>query len=95
MRQPLATRATRAEHWKLGWSRECFRGPPRGGGWLGPHVTRRAKGRGERGSGAAVSEVVPWLDAVQMPGDVLWVPSQWGHATISLAESVAVAVEYV
>ena len=36
----------------------------------------------------------PWLDVVQKPGDVLYVPSQWQHATISLAESVAVAVEY-
>jgi hypothetical protein len=36
----------------------------------------------------------PWLDVVQRPGDVLYVPSQWQHATISLAESVAVAVEY-
>jgi len=36
----------------------------------------------------------PWLDVIQRPGDVLYVPSQWQHATISLAESVAVAVEY-
>ena len=36
-----------------------------------------------------------WLDVVQRPGDVLYVPSQWQHATISLAESVAVAFEYI
>ena len=36
--QLSATRATRAEHGTLGWSHGCFRGPPRGGGWHGPHV---------------------------------------------------------
>ena len=28
--------AVRAEHGKLGWLAEGYRGPPRGGGWLGP-----------------------------------------------------------
>ena len=37
----------------------------------------------------------PWFDVVQEAGDVLYVPPQWTHATLSLAESVAVAVEYV
>ena len=40
-------------------------------------------------------EAAEWVDVVQRPGDVLWVPELWGHATLSLAESVAVAVEYV
>ena len=38
---------------------------------------------------------VEWLDAVQSAGDLLYVPLQWGHATLSLADSVAVAVEFV
>ena len=37
----------------------------------------------------------PWVDVIQVAGDLLYLPSQWGHATLSLAESVAVAVEYV
>ena len=40
-----ATRATRAEHRTLGWSHGCFRGPPRGGGWHGPHVIARSRQR--------------------------------------------------
>ena len=43
--QLSATRATRAEHGTLGWSHGCFRGPPRGGGWHGPHVIARSRQR--------------------------------------------------
>ena len=37
----------------------------------------------------------PWHDVVQRAGDVLFVPPQWQHSTLSLSESVAVAVEFV
>ena len=37
----------------------------------------------------------PWLDVLQLPGDVLYIPMQWQHTTLSLDESVAVAVEFV
>jgi ribosomal protein L16 Arg81 hydroxylase len=37
----------------------------------------------------------PWLTTVQQPGDALFVPAQWEHATLSLADSVAVAAEFV
>ena len=37
----------------------------------------------------------PWLEVRQSASDVLYLPSQWQHATLSLAESVAVAVEFV
>ena len=48
-----------------------------------------------RFGGGGEEEAAEWVDVVQRPGDVLWVPELWGHATLSLAESVAVAVEYV
>ena len=48
-----------------------------------------------RFGGGGEQEAAEWVDVVQRPGDVLWVPELWGHATLSLAESVAVAVEYV
>ena len=56
---------------------------------------------GPRGVDAAAdaldeaSTAAPWMDAVQRPGEVLYVPADWQHATISLADSVAVAVEFV
>eukprot|EP00035_Acanthoeca_spectabilis_P026510 m.463001 g.463001 ORF g.463001 m.463001 type:complete len:531 (+) comp22864_c0_seq1:74-1666(+) len=30
---------------------------------------------------------------VQLPGDMIYVPRRWGHSTLNLAESVAIAVE--
>ena len=48
-----------------------------------------------RFGGGGEEAAAEWVDVVQRPGDVLWVPELWGHATLSLAESVAVAVEYV
>lgn len=58
---------------------------------------RRRHGPQREVEGESVAEAadVPWLDAEQRPGDVLYVPMQWAHATLSLGESVAVAVEYV
>ena len=35
----------------------------------------------------------PWIDCVQRAGDILWLPPQWQHATLTLADSVAVAFE--
>ena len=36
-----------------------------------------------------------WVDVVQRAGEVLYLPPDWQHTTLSLSESVAVAVEFV
>ena len=46
-------------------------------------------------SAAAPDDVAPWLDVVQRAGEVLYIPPDWQHATLSLADSVAAAVEFV
>ena len=61
------------------------------------------RSKGARGEGATEAappppseEALPeWVDALQRPGELLYVPESWGHATLSLADSVAVAVEFV
>ena len=52
-------------------------------------------GGGADGDGDGGGAAAAWLDATQLPGDVLYVPPQWEHATLSLEESVGVAVEFV
>ena len=51
-------------------------------------------GAGER-SAEAGQRAPRFLECVQMPGDVVYVPKSWGHATLNLAPSVGVAVEFV
>ena len=52
-----------------------------------------ADAKAERTHGTAPPE---WIDSgVQRRGELLYVPEQWGHATLSLSDSVAVAVEFV
>ena len=51
-------------------------------------------GAGER-SAEAEQRAPRFLECVQMPGDVVYVPKSWGHATLNLAPSVGVAVEFV
>ena len=48
-------------------------------------------------SGSSSSGVPPtsFIECVQMPGDVIYVPESWGHVTLNLAPSVGVAVEFV
>ncbi|KAL1525660.1 hypothetical protein AB1Y20_020510 [Prymnesium parvum] len=36
-----------------------------------------------------------WIDVIQHAGEVLYIPPDWQHSTLSLADSVAVAVEFV
>lgn len=55
----------------------------------------RGANGGATGHATPEGRASSWLDAVQRPGDVLYVPDGWQHATLSLADSVAVAVEFV
>ena len=34
------------------------------------------------------------LQCLQLPGDVLYIPENWGHSVINLYPSVAVAMEF-
>ena len=34
-------------------------------------------------------------ECVQRPGDVVYIPENWGHAVVNLADSIAVAYEFV
>jgi oxalate decarboxylase/phosphoglucose isomerase-like protein (cupin superfamily) len=31
---------------------------------------------------------------MQLPGDVVYVPDEWGHAVVNVADTVAVAYEF-
>ena len=64
---------------------------------LEPALQYFARRRGTPGTTAPGSSPLssPWWDVMQEAGDVLYVPMQWAHATLSLAESVAVAAEFV
>ena len=34
------------------------------------------------------------VEVLQMPGDILFIPSNWGHATMNLCETVSMAQEF-
>ena len=44
------------------------------------------------GGGAGSSEGV--LECVQRPGEVVYVPENWGHAVVNVMDSIAVAYEF-
>jgi hypothetical protein len=33
-------------------------------------------------------------EVLQLPGDIVYVPAQWGHAVLNLADTIAVAFEF-
>ena len=35
------------------------------------------------------------IECVQRPGDIVYIPENWGHAVVNLADSIAVAYEFV
>lgn len=42
---------------------------------------------------AAAKADPPPIEVVQEPGDIIFVPTDWGHAVVNLEDSVAVAFE--
>lgn len=56
---------------------------------------RHGSPSGDEMGAAAQADATVWVDVMQEAGDILWLPSQWEHTTISLTDSVAVAIEYV
>ena len=49
--------------------------------------------RGDYATLASDASPVSVLEVIQRPGDVVWVPDGWAHATLNLAPSVGFAVE--
>ena len=45
-------------------------------------------------SGEGLPATGPAVECVQRPGDVLYVPENWGHAVLNLQDSIAVAYEF-
>ena len=57
------------------------------------HPKAKASSTVAADDGAAVAG--QWVDVIQRAGEVLYVPPDWQHSTLSLSDSVAVAVEFV
>ena len=47
----------------------------------------------EHGHAPRAASGPPFISFLQEPGDVVFVPAHWGHATLSLADSFALALE--
>ena len=60
-----------------------FMWPPRDAHFIFGHVSTWIKNR-----------TGDYLECIQMPGDVVYVPQNWGHAVINEAASIAVAYEF-
>jgi hypothetical protein len=52
-----------------------------------PRVANACRG------GADAARAPAFVSFVQEPGDLVFVPAFWGHATVNLADSFAVAIE--
>ena len=64
-------------------AKKWYMWPPREAHFIFGHVGTWAKNR-----------TGDYLECVQMPGDVVYVPQNWGHAVINEAPSIAVAFEF-